>query len=78
MYGRVGINVDAEYVRCLRGKRTFEMHLSDVSYWHLADQDTALKRHPLRGPKQTLIYADRARYTDAFDREVCRMISGTV
>jgi len=23
-------------------------------------------------------YADKARYTDAFDREVCPMISGTV
>ena len=28
--------------------------------------------------KQTWAYADKARYTDAFDRVVCCMISGTV
>lgn len=50
----------------------------DVCYWHLSDQITAQTRRPLSEAKQTWAYADSARYTDAFDKRVCRMISGSV
>ena len=57
-----------------RGKRTKRL-LLQVGLWHLVDQDAAENNVRCKGPSRHG-YADKARYTDAFDREVWRIISG--